>query len=42
MTLSDLECHFSCFKPFDTYPPMNMTRINYAACIHEFESICGL
>jgi len=33
MTLSDLECHFSCFETFfNSYSLMNMTRINYAVC----------
>ena len=42
MTLSDLECHFSCLNLSNSYSSMNMTRINYIVCIHEWESICGL
>ena len=41
MTLSDRECHLAVLYLSNSYLSMNMTRINYAVCIHEWESIYG-
>ena len=39
MTLSDLECHFSCLTLSNPYSSMNvhMTRLDYDVCVHRWE-----